>query len=91
LRLFAFGLPLEFRIIGGNNMNEGDTRQLNVLYAYIKNKRKRLNLSISCNVCKKKFNKSEFYTSTHVCRSCWIEYISMTRLEKKELQDEKVG
>ena len=72
-------------------MNEIDTEQLNAIYAYIKKKKKKLILHIQCNVCKKKFNKSEFYTSTHVCKSCWLEYVTMTRKEKRILQDEKVG
>jgi len=72
-------------------VSETDISQLNLIYFYIKNRKKKLIFSIKCNVCKVKFNKSEFYTHTHVCKSCWFEYVGMTRLEKRNLQDEKVG
>jgi len=72
-------------------MSKTDSLQLNAIYAYIKKNKKPLVLYTKCNVCKKKFNKYEFYTNTHVCKSCWLEYVGMTRAEKRNLQDEKMG
>lgn len=72
-------------------MSKTDTLQLNFIYAYIKKKKKTLRLSVRCNVCKEYFSKTELYTHNYVCKQCWNKYVKMTRQEKKELQDEKVG
>jgi rRNA maturation endonuclease Nob1 len=72
-------------------VNEADRSQINIIYSYIKRKRKILHLPIKCNMCKEKFSKYEFYTSTHICKSCWGKYIKMEREEKKDFQNEKVG
>lgn len=72
-------------------MSKTDTLQLSFIYAYMKKKKRALKLLVSCNVCKKYFSKTELYTHTHVCKQCWKKYVKMTRQEKKELQDEKMG
>lgn len=72
-------------------MSEADTKQLNIIYSYIKKKKKTFSLLIKCRVCKNSFNKSEFYTTTKVCKSCWFGYVGLSKKEKKELKNETIA
>lgn len=69
-------------------MSEEDRKQLNMIYAYMKKNKKSLKLQIKCKICKNHFSRSEFYTSTKVCKSCWMEYVGLIKKEKKELNND---
>ena len=69
-------------------MNEEDRQQLDIIYDYMKKNKKALKLKIRCKMCKENFTRSEFYTSTKVCKSHWMEYVGLIKKEKKELNND---
>ena len=68
-------------------MSEEDSKQIDILYRYMKQRKKALKLLVKCKVCKNSLSKHEFYTSTKVCKSCWLEYVGLTKKEKRELNE----
>jgi len=72
-------------------MSEEDSKQIDILYRYRKQRKKALKLLVKCKVCKNSLSKHEFYTSTKVCKSCWLEYVGLSKREKKELKNETIA
>jgi len=59
--------------------------QTEAVYDWMIKKGKKLSLPITCRLCKKPKSKSEYNTSTAICKACWNSYVKMTKREKKEL------
>ena len=65
------------------------SEQLDVVYDWMIKNGKKLNTQKTCKLCKK--SSVDFYkTSTSVCKSCWNDYVKLSKREKKELGYEEV-
>ena len=64
---------------------------IDLVYDYMKRKEKTLYLPIECRMCGKHKSKSEYYTTTKICKECWCEYVKLSKRDKKELLHENRG
>ena len=65
------------------------SEQLDLVYDWMIMKGKKLTPQKVCRLCRK--SNVDFYkTSTSVCKSCWNDYVKLSKREKKELGYEKI-